>query len=141
MADSRQVQRSLCETSSSWVSEECEAGYWAGHHGIAEFQSATHSWRTAWHDSQRELRTLGASLLPTAEPDIMPAQWSLYGTGAAAREYNLPFDEGCSEPWKRSWIQADIDLELKKIRNPITGAGTARLSCPCVRSSRAEEVL
>ena len=111
MADSEQAQHFPYETSSNWVSEEYEAGYWAGHHGIAEFQSATHCWRTGWQDAQRELHA--NNLLPWAEADAIPAQWSLYGTGAIAREYDLPFDEERSESWKRSWIQADIDSGLK----------------------------
>ena len=113
MADSEQVHRSPCEANSNWVSEEYEAGYWAGHHGIAEFQSATHSWRAGWQDAQRELHAMGASSSPVAE-EITPAQWSLYGTGAAARACNLPYDEERSDLWKRSWIRADIDIELQK---------------------------
>ncbi|MGI4828244.1 MAG: hypothetical protein ACRYFU_08650 [Janthinobacterium lividum] len=111
MADSEQLHRSPWKaTNTSWVSEEYEAGYWAGHHGIHEFRCATLCWRTGWQDAQRELYAMGASPFPMGE-DHVPAQWSLYGTGAVARACNLPFDEGRSEPWKRSWIQADIKLE------------------------------
>lgn len=56
---------------------------------------------------------MGASFSPVVEEDIVPAQWSLYGTGAAARAYDLPFDEGRSDSWKRSWIQADIESGLQ----------------------------
>lgn len=114
MADSEQVNRSPCKANSNWVSEEYEAGYWAGHHGVVEFQSATHSWRSGWQDAQRELRAMGASVYPIVGEDLIPAQWSLYGTGAAARAYGLPFDEERSDPWKRSWIRRDIDFGLKK---------------------------
>lgn len=114
MADAEQVQRSACEPNSSWVSEEYEAGYWAGQHDIAEFQSATHSWRAGWQDAKRELHAMGASSSPVLGANATLDQWGLYGTGAAARAYELPFDEGRSESWKRSWIQADIDTELKK---------------------------
>ena len=114
MADSEQVHRSPCEANSSWVLEEYEAGYWAGHHGIAEFLSATHSWRIGWQDAQRELHAMGASCSPVVEEDLVPAQWSLYGTGAAARACDLPFDEERSDSWKRSWIEADISAGIKE---------------------------
>ena len=114
MADSEQVHRSPCEANSNWGSEEYEAGCWSGYHGVTEFQSATHSWRAGWQDAQRELHTMGANSLPVVEEDIVPTQWSLYGAGAVARAYGLPFDEERSDWWKRSWIHADIDIRLKE---------------------------
>ncbi len=55
------------------------------------------------------------------EEAFSPAQSFLpfFGTGDEARRRELPFYPGCSEEWKRSWIEADIRMGLE-VCNPGT---------------------
>ena len=96
-----------------WLPDEYEAGYQARLLGVVEFKTATSCWRAGWQEADRELAGNGASEADRANENSIPDQWSLYGTGQMARLCDLPFDEGRAEPWKRSWVQADIELGLQ----------------------------
>lgn len=90
--------------------EQFEAGYAARFQDVAEYLSATPCWRSGWQEADREL--VGSAPAARFAPGSDAAPLSLFGTGTQARVYELPFDELCPDIWKKSWVQADIDLGL-----------------------------
>jgi hypothetical protein len=92
------------------VAEQYEAGYGARFRDEAYSLGATRSWQAGWNDANRELGKFDEA--------FSPAQSSLpfFGTGDEARRRELPFDSSCSEEWKRSWIEADINVGLESLR-------------------------
>ena len=95
-----------------WIPDEYEAGYQARLQGVVEFKTATSCWRAGWQEADRELAAGGESAADRLDETSIPEQWSLYGTGQMARLCELPFDEARAEPWKRSWIETDIELGM-----------------------------
>ncbi len=97
----------------TWCKDEYEAGYGARFAGTAESWTATPCWRAGWQEADRELTASNGYLRSSSvDPnvDLEPMEWSLFGTGNFARDYQLPFDHVRGTAWKRSWIRRDIEV-------------------------------
>ena len=95
----------------AWGSEEYEAGHGARMLGVPECLTATPCWRAGWQEADREISGAAVSEKRHAVAG-MSTLWSPFESGGHARTRGLPFDELCSDSWKRSWIQADIALGI-----------------------------
>lgn len=96
-----------------WFQDEYEAGYGARFAGTSESWTATPCWQAGWQEADRELTASDRCLRSSSvdpHDDVVPVEWSLFGTGNLARNYELPFDHARGTAWKRSWIRRDIEL-------------------------------
>ncbi len=117
MAHSEHRQSRAMVQSSPWLVEEYEAGYKARFLDIAQYMTATPSWRAGWQEADREL-TFVSTGRPFETTDNSGYHASFYGCGDQARVCKLPFEVRQTEDWKRSWITADIALGIPKRGEP-----------------------
>ena len=94
-----------------WNSDEYEAGYQARLQNIGHAATATACWRAGWQDADREIVARGALEVDSSFACSDQAhRLSEFGTGELARKYDLSFEWNSPELWKRSWVQADVEL-------------------------------
>ena len=99
--------------------EEYEAGYRARYLDSSEYLTATRAWRAGWMEADREITHSGSSG-PTysgLSTVTCTTEWSLFGSGRDARVCALPFDTRRDQVWKRSWIEADLELGTEHFRS------------------------
>ncbi|MGI4831562.1 MAG: hypothetical protein ACRYFU_25775 [Janthinobacterium lividum] len=94
------------------VPDEYEAGHQARVAEAVEFKTATNCWRAGLQKADRELAGSGEPAVDRVDETAIFEQWNPYGTGQMAQVCELPLGETRAEPWKRSWIQADLELGL-----------------------------
>ena len=108
MANQKHTSEKLT-SDSNWNADEYEAGYQARFEDVDGCVTATACWQAGWQDADREISARVSMGLE--EPRRGAEQdngLSKFGSGELARACDLPFDAFGSEPWKRSWIRADI---------------------------------
>lgn len=111
---SQELSQSVAETRRA---EEYEAGYKARLEGVPECLAATLCWQAGWHEADSDTESAVTAIVDTMHTNAeVRTPWSLFGTGREARVCNLPFDELCPDSWKRSWVEADIDVGLSQRR-------------------------
>lgn len=96
-----------------WDSVEYAAGYRARLTAIPNSEEAHHCWRCGWDDADTEMLELARHRKALAEgrEDDYPETWGLlFDAGGDARVNGIPFDDERTAPWKKGWIETDINL-------------------------------
>jgi hypothetical protein len=98
-----------------WETTEYAAGYRARLSAIPDSDVAHHCWRVGWEDADTEMLESARHKRVLAEgtEDNYSETWGLlFDGGGDARMNGIPFDDDRTNPWKKGWIETDINLGI-----------------------------